>query len=116
VRALRGVIDPPFLDDLVGLADVGEPVLVQAFFAVSPIETFDIGVRGRLAGVDEIQLDAMIIGPSVERAPAQFRAVVDDQDIGITPFSGHAFQHLHHPLFRQREVHLDGRESGCNHP
>ena len=31
------------------------------------------------AGLDETELDAMIIGPAVERAPAQFRAVIDDQ-------------------------------------
>lgn len=59
--------------------------------------------------VDEIQLDAVIICPSVQRPPAQFRAVIDDQDIGIAPFSGHTFQHLDHPLARQREIRLDGR-------
>lgn len=51
----------------------------------------------------------MIVGPSVERAPAQFRAVVDDQDIGVSAFAGHAFQHVHDPLARQREVRLDRR-------
>jgi len=38
-------------------------------------EAFDVGVLGRFPGVDEIQLHAMIIGPPIERAPAQFRAV-----------------------------------------
>jgi hypothetical protein len=51
----------------------------------------------------------VIISPSIQRPPAQFRAVINDQDIGVSPFTGHAFQHLDHPLARQREVHLDGR-------
>ena len=59
--------------------------------------------------IDEIQLDAMIIGPPVERTPAQFRPVVDDQDIRISTLTGHALQHVHDPFARQREIHLDRR-------
>ena len=76
MRTLCVVVDPPFLDDFTGFTDAGEPVLVQAFLAVSPVEAFDVGVLGRLPGVDEIQLNAMIIGPSIERAPAQFTEAV----------------------------------------
>lgn len=83
MRALCVVVDPPFLDDFSGLTDAGEPVLVQAFLAISSVETFDIGVLGRFAGIDEIQLHAVIIGPSIQRAPAQFRAVINDQDIRV---------------------------------
>jgi hypothetical protein len=109
VRALHIVVDPPVFDDLAGLADAGEPVLVQAFLAVSAVETLDVGVLGRFAGIDEIQLDAVIIGPSVKRPPAQFRAVIDDQDIGISPLTGHALQHIDDPLARQRKIHFDRR-------
>jgi len=81
VRALRVVIDPPVLDDLAGLADVGEPMLVQAFLAVSPVETWIQALWVEFGGsensvercfpderVDVIELDAMIIGSSVDRA------------------------------------------------
>ena len=71
VRALGIVIDPPIFDDLAGLSDAGEPMLVQAFLSVPAIETLDVGVPGGLAGVDEIELDAVIVGPSVERTPAR---------------------------------------------
>jgi hypothetical protein len=50
VRKLRVAIDPLVLDDLAGLADAGEPVLVQAFLAVAAVETLDVGVLGRLPG------------------------------------------------------------------
>jgi hypothetical protein len=83
VRALGIVIDPPVFDDLASLTDAGEPMLVQAFFTVSAVETLNVGVLGRLAGVDEIQLDAVISGPSIQRPRAQFRAVINDQDSGV---------------------------------
>jgi len=79
VRAFCVVVDPPLLVDFAGLTDAGEPVLVQAFFTVSPVETFDIGVLGRFAGVDEIELDAVIIRPSIQRPPAQFRPITPSE-------------------------------------
>ena len=109
VRSLRIVVDPPVFDDLAGFADAGEPMLVQALLSVAAIETLDVGVLRWLARVDEIQLDAVIIGPSIQRSPAQFRAIIDDQDIGVSSLTGHAFQHLDHPFSRQREIYLDRR-------
>ena len=103
MRTLCVIVDPPFFDDFSGLTNAGEPVLVQAFLAVSSVETFDIGVLGRFAGVDEIELDAVIISPSIQRAPAQFRAVINDQDIGVSSQHGTG-----------RDA--DGREQYAPHP
>ena len=50
------VIDPPVLDDPFCLGQRGEPVQVQAFFAKPAVETFDVGVLGRLARVDELNM------------------------------------------------------------
>ena len=58
------VIDPPVLDDPFCLGQRGEPVQVQAFFAKPAVETFDVGVLGRLARVDEVELHAVIHLPS----------------------------------------------------
>jgi len=38
VRALCVIVVSPVLDDFSGLKDAGEPVLVQAFLAVSPVD------------------------------------------------------------------------------
>ncbi len=46
------VIDPPFFDDLSGLRQVGEEVLVEALVAQSAIEALDEAVLGRLARCD----------------------------------------------------------------
>ena len=88
------------------------PMLAQCWFRQSIGSAVGRSIRRSASALpwltDETELDAMIIGPAVERAPAQFRAVIDDQDVGVSPLTGHAFQHVHDPLTRQREVHLDG--------
>jgi hypothetical protein len=41
VRPVGVVVDPPFLDDLAGLAEVGEQVLIEALVAQPTVEAFD---------------------------------------------------------------------------
>jgi len=60
------VIDPSFFDDPFRPGQAHEPVHVQAFFVEPTVETFNIGVLCWLAGVDEIEIYAMIIGPAIK--------------------------------------------------
>jgi len=70
VRSLRVVVGPPVLDDFARLADAREPMQVQTFFTEPAIETLDVSVLGRLAGTNEVELDAFVVGPSIKRAAA----------------------------------------------
>ena len=79
MRAFCVVVDPPVFDDLARFCDTGEPVLVQAFLSETPIETFDVRVLGRLAGIDEVQLHTVIIGPGIKGATSQFGAVTPSE-------------------------------------
>ena len=54
-----------------------EPVLVEAFIAEPPVEALDVRVLHRLAWLDELQRDAAIRGPRVERATAKLTAIVE---------------------------------------
>ena len=67
MRALLVAIDLPVLDGFAGFLNAGETMLVQAFLAVSLVETLDVGVLGGLAGVDEIELNK---SPRVCRRPS----------------------------------------------
>ena len=79
MRAFCVVIDPPVFDDLARLADAREPVLVQALIPEPAIEALDIGILGRLAWVDEIQLNAVVIGPGIKGATAQFGPITPSE-------------------------------------
>jgi hypothetical protein len=58
------------------------PLGVEEFGAEPASEALDVAVLGRLPRLSEGQLDAVIVGPLIERATAQFRSVVDDQTRG----------------------------------
>ena len=55
MRPAGVVIDPPGLDDLAGIVEIEEPVLVEAFIPEPPVEAFDEGVLCWLARLDEVE-------------------------------------------------------------
>ncbi len=75
----RVVVDPPVFDDFACFTDAREPVLVQAFLSEPAIEAFDVGILGRLAGINEVQLNALVISPRIKRPTAQFRAITPSE-------------------------------------
>lgn len=72
----RVVVLAPRLHDGLSLGDAVEPVLVQALVPERPVETFDVGVLHRLAGLDEMQAHAALIGPGVQGLPGELRPIV----------------------------------------
>jgi len=77
--------------------------------AETAIEAFDISILGRLAGVDEIEPHAVIIGPSIQRPAPELRAVINGQNIGISAFPRHPFQHFNDAGAWDRQGHINGR-------
>ncbi len=53
------VIDTPGFDQLLGISQVEEPVLVQAFVPKLAVETFDGPVLHWFPRCDDVQLDAL---------------------------------------------------------
>jgi hypothetical protein len=49
---------------LAGIVEIEKPVLVETFIPEPPVEGFDKGVLGWLAGLDEIEPNAIAIGPN----------------------------------------------------
>jgi hypothetical protein len=58
------------------MADVAEPVFIQAFIAKAPVKTLNKSVLCRLAGLNKPQLHAMLKGPLVERVAGKLRALI----------------------------------------
>ncbi len=76
VRAETIVVEAPRLDGVPGLGQAKESVFVEALVAEPSVEALDVGILVRLAGLDEVQLNALGIRPTVERAPDKLEAVV----------------------------------------
>src|SRR4029450_8688589 len=110
-RAMRTqgvVIDAPRFDQRAGFGDARKPVLVQAFVAKLPVEAFNKGVLDRLARSDEAQLHAADVGPGVEGAAAEFRAVVHHQNLGQPDRFGETLEDADDAQARQRSIDFDG--------
>lgn len=68
MRSVGVVVDPPFFDELAGLVEVGEQVLIQALVPKSAIEAFDKAIPHRFARRDIVPFDSLLVLPS--RGPA----------------------------------------------
>src|SRR5262249_26882560 len=68
-------------NDLAGVGEAPEPVLIQALAAQAPVEAFAEGILDRLAGVNEPQADVSFVSPLVEGPAGQLRPVVQ-HDLG----------------------------------
>ena len=58
----------PRLDGVASVLEGQEPVHVQAVIAERAVEALDEGILRRLSGLDEVELDATRVGPSIERS------------------------------------------------
>lgn len=78
IRAVVIVILAPSRDQVSGMAQIGEQLLVQALVTQSAIGTFHEAVLHRLARGNVVQLDIAALMPSQDGVRRQFRAVVVD--------------------------------------
>ena len=76
MRSLVIVLLAPEADDLSGMSDVFEPVLVQAFVTQTAVETFDVAVLHGLAGIYEDMVYLLGIRPFIHRIAGELRTVV----------------------------------------
>src|SRR5208283_4736466 len=101
------IVPPPLLDDLPGIADGNEPVLVQALVAELAVEALDIAVLHRFSRLDEVLLHPFGEAPLVQRTPGELRAVVGADLPWSSALADQPLQHPHHARSRQRGVHLN---------
>lgn len=66
-----------------GIVKAHEPVGTQSFAAELAVEGFDEGIIGRLAGAGEVEDDALMIGPQIEIAGDEFRALINTDRLRI---------------------------------
>jgi hypothetical protein len=65
----------PVLGHAAHLVQAGEDVAVQHLGAEGAIEALNVGILGRLAGLDVQQLDAVLLSPLPQRGTDELRPV-----------------------------------------
>jgi hypothetical protein len=100
VRPYSVVVESPCLDRVAGIAEIGEPVLVQTLVSELAVEAFDEAVLDRLARANEAELDASPVGPGIHRAAHELRAVVGYHCYGFPSLLEEPIQDACDPLPR----------------
>src|SRR5215212_4145826 len=80
---------------------------VETFVAQPSMKALDKGVLHRLAGFNEAQLDAPLVGPLIDGLASQLRSVIQDDLIWGTALDGQPLQDPYHPSSWQRGIDLD---------
>ncbi len=107
MRALLVVLPPPLFDFGFCVLHVEKPVQVEALASESAVERLDESVLSRLAGLDEVQANAVPAGPAVELSASELRAVIHYDLFGSTAPRYDRVEDACDPQPGDREVRLD---------
>ena len=85
-------------------------MFIQALVAKWPVEAFNERVLCWLAGLNQFQFNAMLIGPLVECPASEPRSLVSADGLGITSESSRLIQYPCQIVSRDSEIHrqVDG--------
>src|SRR6266446_7761259 len=111
VRPNRIVVQAPGFDDLACVSQAEEPVLVETLVAEPAVETLDVGILIRLARLDEVQPDALGVGPCIEGPADELGSIVRDEHRRARARLDEPLEHLDHSPAADRRVHFD-RQTG----
>lgn len=82
------VVVAPCRDQVAGMAQTGEQVLVQAFVPQAAVEALNEAVLHGFAGRDVVPFDLPVLLPCQDRVRGQFGAIVGNHHAGVAPQLG----------------------------
>jgi hypothetical protein len=82
MRPLGVVLLLPRLNGHTRVGKTAEPVQIKALISKLAVEAFAVGILRRLARLDEVQGDAVRVGPGIQRLASKFRPIVDGDLLG----------------------------------
>jgi hypothetical protein len=110
VGPLGIVILLPRLNDLACVRATEEPVPIETLVAELAVETLQLAVLRRLAGLNEVKGDVLGVRPGVEDLTGAFRPLIDCDLLGSTRARQQLVEHAHHPRPGQGgRLDLDGQ-------
>ena len=103
------VIGPPSLGNFLGFLDVHKPVVVQALVSELSVEGFNERVLDGLAGIDEMQVDSVLLSPLLCVLAPEFRSVVNDNFAGLSEGPDQSVKGSGDARSRKAEVSLNAQ-------
>src|SRR5258706_15441388 len=109
VRTRMIVIVSIRIDRVAGFCDRAPPMQIEQLVPHATVVALDDGVLDRLPRLDELERDAMLIGPGVEKAAAELGAIVDRDPRWIAALQRNLVESSDHAQRRQARVDLVGQ-------
>ena len=109
VRTLMVVVIAPVLEPLVYFAHAVEDVAIEHPGAHRAVEALDQRVLRGLAGLDERQLNKMVLRPLRQCMTNEFRTVVQSQAAGLAAQVNQLIQCADHTTRGQARLDLDAQ-------
>ena len=92
------VVPAPGGDQDTSLGQTRKPVVIQALVPEAPVEAFDECILRGFAGLDELELDAMLTSPLVERLAGKFWPLVGSNGLGVAPETSRLVEDARHVM------------------
>ena len=105
MRTALIVIDSPLPDHGSCMTQGMEPMFVQAFVPEFPIDALDKGILGRFSGLDQLELNTVLIGPLIKGFSCEFRPLISTDGLGITAKAGRLIQNAGDIVTGNTEIH-----------
>jgi len=96
------VVHPPLFDLITGVLERPEQLNVQPFVSESPVKALDKSILHRLTRADEVELNAVLVRPSVHDPTAELTAVIHGDRLWIPSLCRYLIQGMNHIGCRQR--------------
>jgi len=91
------------------LVQTVKDVHIENCLPICPVKPFDKSVLHRTAGFDELELDAVSLGPVGDGYAGELRPVIESDAFRQTSHLGDPIEHSQHSSAAQVEVDLDGQ-------
>src|SRR5262245_55871258 len=105
VRSCLVVVPSPGGDQCSGMGKVAEVMVVQALVAELPVEALDVGILRRFACGDQLQIDALAVGPAIQRPARKLRPLVGANRLRQSAELSNMVQHARYVPAGDPEVH-----------
>jgi hypothetical protein len=100
VRPLRVVALPPLLTDLASVSQAPEPLDSETLVAELAVEACEVAMLHRPTRINEIQLNAVLLGPDIERLARELWTSIQGDLLGDAVPLEHLLEEAHHSLAR----------------
>ena len=107
VRPALVLVGSPHADDLAGLGERKEVVLVHALFAELAVDALQIRVLRRLVDLYRTQRHAVTVGPAIERVTGELGTLISAQHPRQTVERAYPIEHPSNVLARDAVVDGD---------